>query len=403
MLLSSWLLRTPSFAKVTFGGSDLVNLRGNAMYWKHISCLGYIFGVIASAAAQDWINQGAVGLPAIVGTAAAATDNEVRLEKQGGTYALPVQINRAITLKFILDSGASDVLIPADVFLTLLRTGTVSESDFLGSQTYSLADGSKLKGTRFIIRELRVGNQVATDVVASVGPVSGDLLLGLSFLSKFGAVTLDNDRHVLILSAGVSIQPRVERQRDEEATVKVPASPDYLAALSAGEAAYNQRDYSTAVSMLQPAAHAGDGLAQYYLGVMTLKGQGVPKNPQLAVEWLSKAATAGYADAQAYMGAFNRRGDLVPKNYPEALRWYMLAAKQNHENSQYRIALMYYTGEGVGQDFREAYMWAVIASAGGEPEPNRLRMKLEQMLSASDITDVQRTAALWRSENILPR
>jgi predicted aspartyl protease len=373
------------------------------MDWKRIICVGYFIAAVTSIAAQHWIVEPAAPMLAIVGTAAAATDNEVKLEKQGGTYALPVQINRAITLKFILDSGASDVLIPADVFLTLLRTGTVSESDFLGSQTYSLADGSKLKGTRFIIRELRVGNQVATDVVASVGPVSGDLLLGLSFLSKFGAVTLDNERHVLILSAGISVQPRVERQRDEQATVKVPASPDYLSAISAGETAYSQRDYSTAVSMLQPAAQAGDGLAQYYLGVMSLKGQGVPKNPQLAVEWLSKAAAAGSADAQAYMGAFNRRGDLVPKNYPEALRWYMLAAKQDHENSQYRIALMYYTGEGVQQDLREAYMWAVIASAGGEPEPNRLRMKLEQRLSASDITDIQRKAALWRSENILSK
>jgi predicted aspartyl protease len=258
-----------------------VNLSGKVMYWKHISCLGYIFGVIAAAATQDWINQGAVELPAIVGTAAAASDNEVTLEKQGGTYALLVQINRAITLKFILDSGASDVLIPADVFLTLLRTGTVSEGDFLGSQTYSLADGSKLKGRRFIIRELRVGNQVATDVVASVGPVSGDLLLGLSFLSKFGAVTLDNERHVLVLSARGSIQPRVERQRDEEVTVKVPASPDYLSALSAGEAAYNQRNYSTALSMLQPAAQAGDSLAQYYLGVMILKVKVSPKTLNL--------------------------------------------------------------------------------------------------------------------------
>jgi len=111
---------------------------------------------------------------------------------------VPVRVNGAITLKFVLDSGASDVLIPADVFLTLLRTGTVSESDFLGSQMYSLADGSKLKGSRFLIRELKVGPYVATNVIASVGPVTGDLLLGLSFLSRFGTVTLDNERHVLI-------------------------------------------------------------------------------------------------------------------------------------------------------------------------------------------------------------
>ena len=139
---------------------------------------------------------------------------------------MPVWINRAITLNFVLDSGASDVLIPADVFLTLLRTGTVSESDFLDSKIYSLADGSKLKGARFVIRELRVGNQVATDVVASVGPVTGDLLLGLSFLSRFGTVTLDNDRHVLILSGKASAPLEAQRGTDEQAAVIMPARPE---------------------------------------------------------------------------------------------------------------------------------------------------------------------------------
>jgi TPR repeat protein len=64
---------------------------------------------------------------------------------------------------------------------------------------------------------------------------------------------------------------------------------------------------------------------------------------------------------------------------------------------------MYYQGEGVQPDLRQAYMWVVIASSGGEPEPNRLRMKLEQSLSASDIVEGQRKAALWRSQNILPK
>ena len=125
-----------------------------------------------------------------------ASGDEIRLERRGGTYLVPVAINGTITLKFVLDSGASDVLIPADVFLTLLRTGTVSERDILGSQIYSLADGSTLKGTRFLIRELRVGNHVINDVVASVGPVTGDLLLGLSFLSRFGTVTLNNQEQI---------------------------------------------------------------------------------------------------------------------------------------------------------------------------------------------------------------
>jgi predicted aspartyl protease len=188
---------------------------------KHFIKLAYFSVAVTSGAASEWVGL-ASALHAVIGTAVAGTGDEITLEKQGGTYTVPVLINRAITLNFVLDSGASDVLIPADVFLTLLRTGTVSQSDFLDSQTYSLADGSKLKGARFIIRELRVGGQIATDVVASVGPITGDLLLGLSFLSRFGTVTLDNDRHVLILSSKISGQLEA---RDEQAAVIMPPRP----------------------------------------------------------------------------------------------------------------------------------------------------------------------------------
>jgi uncharacterized protein len=64
---------------------------------------------------------------------------------------------------------------------------------------------------------------------------------------------------------------------------------------------------SKAAPTLQPLAQAGDGPAQYCLGVMYLKGKGVPEKPELALEWLSKAASAGFSDAQSYMGSFNRR------------------------------------------------------------------------------------------------
>src|SRR5208337_746834 len=78
---------------------------------------------------------------------------EIPLQKQGGVYVLPVRINSVITLNFILDTGASEVTIPADVALTLMRSGTISEKDFLPGQKYRLADGSILKGSRFKIRE----------------------------------------------------------------------------------------------------------------------------------------------------------------------------------------------------------------------------------------------------------
>jgi len=125
--------------------------------------------------------------------------DEIPLTPNGNVFRVSARINGAITLPFILDSGAADVQIPADVAGTLERAGTISAEDFIGSQIYTLADGSKLSGDQFRLRELQLGNHVARNVVASIGPAKSELLLGQSFLSRFGVWAIDNTRHVLIL------------------------------------------------------------------------------------------------------------------------------------------------------------------------------------------------------------
>jgi hypothetical protein len=79
------------------------------------------------------------------------------MQKQGGVYVVSVLINDAVALKFVVDSGAADVSLPADVVSTLMRTGTLNESDFIGTQSYVLADGSTVPSATFRIRSLKVG------------------------------------------------------------------------------------------------------------------------------------------------------------------------------------------------------------------------------------------------------
>jgi clan AA aspartic protease (TIGR02281 family) len=115
-----------------------------------------------------------------------------------GVYAVPVLVNGAITLDFVVDSGAADVSIPADVVSTLMRTKTLQVSDFIGRQTYVLADGSKVPSQTFLIRSLKVGDRVIENVTASVASVNGSLLLGQSFLSRFKSWSIDNTKHALV-------------------------------------------------------------------------------------------------------------------------------------------------------------------------------------------------------------
>jgi hypothetical protein len=126
---------------------------------------------------------------------------EVPVEGAGGTYLVPVSINDTITLKFTIDSGASDVAIPADVVSTLFRAGTITREDFIGRQTFAMADGSTVPSDEFRIRSLKVGTLVLHDVVGSISDPKGPLLLGQSFLSRLANWSFDNQRHILSLKA----------------------------------------------------------------------------------------------------------------------------------------------------------------------------------------------------------
>jgi gag-polyprotein putative aspartyl protease len=125
----------------------------------------------------------------------------VPMVSDGGTFRVPVTINGQLTVKFVIDSGAADVSVPADVVMTLVRTGTITDADFLGKQTYQLADGSTVPSQQFVIRSLRVGDETLENVVGSIAPVAGGLLLGQSFLSRFNTWSIDNHRQALILGS----------------------------------------------------------------------------------------------------------------------------------------------------------------------------------------------------------
>ncbi len=116
-----------------------------------------------------------------------------------GTYRVPVTINGVIPLPFMVDSGASDVVLPADVVMTLMRTGTLRQADFLGQQNYRLADGTIMPSQTFRLKSLQVGNRMIENVTASTTGSQGALLLGQSFLSRFGKVSFDYGKQVLIL------------------------------------------------------------------------------------------------------------------------------------------------------------------------------------------------------------
>jgi clan AA aspartic protease (TIGR02281 family) len=135
-------------------------------------------------------------------TSASTPGNVVRMVKtSSGIYEIPVEINDVLKISFILDPGASDVSISPDVALTLIRTGTVSDSDFVGTQRYVFADGSTAVSNVFIIRRIKIGNTIIKNVRASISnSLDAPMLLGQSVLQKFGKFVINNIDHTITIN-----------------------------------------------------------------------------------------------------------------------------------------------------------------------------------------------------------
>ncbi|MHB2020442.1 MAG: retropepsin-like aspartic protease [Candidatus Xenobia bacterium] len=126
---------------------------------------------------------------------------DVPLTQDGGVWKVPVRVNNAVTLQFVVDSGAAEVCVPQDVITTLMRAGTIHREDMLKDEMSILADGSRHHIHRVKLWQLEVGNQVLTDVPAMISPPSGVLLLGQSCLQRLPSWQLDTTRKVLHIGA----------------------------------------------------------------------------------------------------------------------------------------------------------------------------------------------------------
>lgn len=100
------------------------------------------------------------------------------------------------------------------------------------------------------------------------------------------------------------------------------------------KAAYDSRDYPTAMQQFWPLAEQGEPSAQFYLGVMYEHGMGVRQSYVEAAKWLRLAAEGDYAPAFLSLAELYDDGLGVPKNKAEAMRWYCRAAEDGDPLAQ---------------------------------------------------------------------
>lgn len=119
---------------------------------------------------------------------------------EGGLCKVKCNIN-GLPLNFWLDTGASDVSLSIVEATFMMKNGYLSKDDVVGNAYYLDANGNVSEGTKLILRKVTFGDDVLTNVQASVvSNQRAPLLLGQSVLARLGRVEIDNQKRVIRIS-----------------------------------------------------------------------------------------------------------------------------------------------------------------------------------------------------------
>lgn len=126
--------------------------------------------------------------------------NRVQLTPKGDLFEVPVELNGVLKIKFLLDTGASDVFLSPDVFITLYRSGTLNDDDFICTKEYTFANGTTEECKIFKLKSIKIGNKKVENIECAIAnSINVEMLLGQSFLQKLGNYSIDNANNLLII------------------------------------------------------------------------------------------------------------------------------------------------------------------------------------------------------------
>ena len=124
-------------------------------------------------------------------------DTVIEMEEYGGVYKVPCTVNGA-KMKFIFDTGASNVCLSLPMAEYLFDNGYLEKSDIKGSGSSSVADGRIVDHIIVNLKDIEIGGQHLYNVAAIVmDGQNAPLLMGQSAIQKLGLLTMDGNKLIL--------------------------------------------------------------------------------------------------------------------------------------------------------------------------------------------------------------
>ena len=116
------------------------------------------------------------------------------MQNINGVFQIPCKVN-GIPMKFVFDTGATDVSISITEAKFLIKQGLITKNDFIETVNYKIANGEIIEGTRIYLRKIEIGKFILENVEATIlDKQNAPLLLGQSAITKLGSYTISNNK-----------------------------------------------------------------------------------------------------------------------------------------------------------------------------------------------------------------
>ena len=160
----------------------------------------------------------------------------------------------------------------------------------------------------------------------------------------------------------------------------------------------SEGDLETAASFLRRAAQKGVAPAQYELGKLYERGQGVDKDLIEARNLIQKAAESGHVGAMYDYALFLAEGEGGAKSEADAVTWFEQAAEHGLVDAQYNLGVVHAEGIGTPQDLVAALFWFEIAAKAGDTGAEQEVKNLRTRVSMSDALETSERVKGWKAK-----
>ena len=121
----------------------------------------------------------------------------IQMEEYNGVYRIPCTVNGA-KMKFIFDTGASQVCLSMTMAEYLLDNDFITADDIIGNGSTTVADGRIVNHVKINIRDLEIqGNHLYNVPAVVIEGQNAPLLMGQSAIHKLGAIVINGNTMII--------------------------------------------------------------------------------------------------------------------------------------------------------------------------------------------------------------